>query len=263
MSLVFSAIVPHNPILIPQIGKENIKKFAATNKAYLKLASELKKARVDTILIISPHGIINPNNFTLNLNPKFQINFNEFGDFTTDICWQGDIGLAYKIREQLETKAPVQLTSVENLDYGSAVPLYILLGENIGPIKIIPLYYSELPNKNHYEFGKLLKKELLNSEKRIAVLASGELSHRVNKEAPAGYSPKGKKFDKKLIDLILNKKNQDIVNLDDALISEAGECGLKSIIILCGILKNIEYEPQLLSYEAPFGVGYAVMNLKI
>ncbi len=262
MSLVFAAIVPHTPILIPPIGKENIKKLELTNQAYLKLASLLKKAQPDTILIISPHGNINQNNFVFNLNPQFSGDFQTFGDFSIKQNWPGEVGLTYKIREHLETKVPIQLVSITELDYGSTVPLY-MLARDMPETKIIPLYYSGLPNKDHYRFGQLLKKELLISRHKIAVLASGELSHRLTKKSPAGYSPHGKKFDKKIIGLLKNKKNQALLELDQNLIAEANECGLRSILILCGILNNIEYEPQLLSYEFPFGVGYMVMNLKL
>jgi hypothetical protein len=37
MSLVFAAIVPHPPLLIPSIGKEAIKKIDKTKRALEKL----------------------------------------------------------------------------------------------------------------------------------------------------------------------------------------------------------------------------------
>jgi aromatic ring-opening dioxygenase LigB subunit len=262
MSLIFSAVVPHPPILIPQIGKENLARLEDTQKAYQKLAKELVNKQVETILIISPHGLIQPDAFTMNLNPQFAANFEEFGDFSTKLSWPGDIGLTYKIRERMETRAPLQLISEEELDHGAAVPLY-LLTQDLPSIKIIPLYYSGLLNEAHFKFGQLLNRELIYNKEQIAVIASGDLSHRLTKDAPAGYSPKGKKFDNKIIELLQKNKSQDIINLDHKLIAEAGECGLKSIIILLGILEGIKYEPQLLSYEAPFGVGYMVMNFKI
>lgn len=262
MSLIFSAIVPHPPILIPKIGKENLSRLKDTQKAYQKLAKELSNNQIETILIISPHGLIQTDAFTMNLNPQFVGNFEEFGDFTTKLSWSGDIGLAYKIRERMETRAPLQLISEENLDYGATVPLY-LLTQNIPNVKIIPLYYSGLPNDAHFKFGQLLNRELLYHKEQIAVIASGDLSHRLAKDAPAGYSSKGKKFDTKIIELLQKNKSQDIINLDHKLVTEAGECGLKSIIILLGILDGMKYEPQLLSYEAPFGVGYMVMNFKL
>ena len=51
--------------------------------------------------------------------------------------------------------------------------------------------------------------------------------------------------------------------LDKIMVEGAHECGLKPMIILSGILHGMEYEPEILSYEAPFGVGYLICNFKM
>lgn len=262
MPIVFSAIVPHPPMLIPTIGKENIKKFKTTITAYEKLEQNLYIAQADTILIISPHGQLQPNSFVMNLSPTYNIDFEEFGDFSTKLNLTGNIGLGYKIRESLETKAPLQLISQTKLDHGSAIPIY-LLTKHLPQIKIIPLFYSGLDLDAHYNFGQLIKRELLISENRVAIIASGDLSHRLTKNAPAGYSAKGKKFDNKLIEYLCQDKIKEILSMNPDFIKEASECGLKSIVTLLGMLEGIEYKAQLLSYEAPFGVGYLTMNFKL
>jgi MEMO1 family protein len=262
MSLVFSALVPHPPLLIPQIGKEHIVRLAQTQKAYAKLAAQLEKIAPDTVIVISPHGIVQKDSFTMDLRPDFTANFEEFGDFATKLICSGNIGLSYRIKEKLETKAKLQLVSREILDYGSSIPFYLLF-KNLPKTKIIPIYYSELDNQAHFDFGTLLKKELLANKENIAVIASGDLSHRLSKNAPGGYSPRAKKFDSRIIDCLSKNKVNDLIETDQDLIDEAGQCGLKSILILLGILDKIKYEPQLLSYEYPFGVGYMVMNFKL
>jgi len=262
MSIVFSAIVPHPPILIPTIGKENINQLKTTSNAYLKLEQDLYASQAETIIIISPHGHSQEEAFTINLSPEFKGNFKEFGDLVTELTLSGDIGLAHKIKEKVETKAPLQLVSIPDLDYGASIPLY-LLTEHMPKIKIIPLYYSGLSLLSHYNFGQVIKSKLLSTSTRIAIIVSGDLSHRLSKNAPAGYNPKGKKFDKKLIDCLLKKETEEIIKFKTDLIADAGECGLKSIVILLGILDGIKYEPELLSYESPFGVGYLTMNFKL
>ncbi|MDD4901288.1 MAG: AmmeMemoRadiSam system protein B [Patescibacteria group bacterium] len=262
MSIVFAAIAPHPPILIPGVGKENIKQLQATSNAYLKLEQELYASQAETIIIISPHGPLQETNFTLCLSQKFKGDFADFGDLATRFTLNGNIGLAHKIREKLEAQAPLALIGEDKLDHGSAIPLY-LLTRHLPKIKIIPLYYSGLDLTAHYAFGQIIKNELLSSKTRIAVIASGDLSHRLTKNAPAGYNPKGKKFDKKLIDYLTNKKTDEIIKLSHSFVADAGECGLKSIIIILGILEGIKCEPEFLSYEAPFGVGYLVMNFKL
>lgn len=262
MSIVFSAIVPHPPILIRTIGKENLSHLKATVDSYLKLEQELYASQAETIIIISPHGPLQEDSFTMNLNPEFSGDFEKFGDFATKFNLSGDVGLTHKIREKMETQTPLQLISEIKLDHGAAVPLY-LLTRHLPKIKIIPLYYSGLNLSAHYNFGQMIKNELLSLDSRVALIASGDLSHKLSKNAPAGYSPKGKKFDKKLIDNLLKKQTAEIIKFNPDLVAAAGECGLKSIVILLGILDGIKYEPQLLSYQAPFGVGYLVMNFKL
>ncbi len=262
MSLVFSAITPHPPILIPQIGKENLAKLKSTQNAFEKLKKSLEESGAETIIIISPHGLIQSSAFSLNLNPNFLCNFEAFGDFDTKNSWDGNVGLAHKIKENMETKAPLQMISEEILDHGSTVPL-CLLTENMPDVKLIPLYYSGLNNEAHFKFGQLLKREIIYNNDKIAVISSGDLSHRISEDAPAGYSPRGKKFDKKLIEYLQKNDAKSILGMDNKLIHEAGECGLKSILILLGIMEGIKHNPKLLSYEAPFGVGYLTMNFEL
>ncbi len=213
----------------------------------------------ETIIIISPHGHVRESAFAFNLHDSFESDFSEFGDFATKTEFRCDIGLAHKIREHLETKAPLVLQSEKKLDYGSSIPL-IMLASRLKNTSVIPLSYSALSNEAHFAFGRLLNREFAISRKSIALIASGDLSHALSKKSPAPYSPKGKKFDNRLIEYLINKDEESAVNLDPALISEARECGLKSLLILLGSIAGTNYKPVKLSYESPFGVGYLVMK---
>lgn len=262
MSIDFASFVPHPPLLIPQIGKENLARLEESTKAYKKLAAMLELSGAETLLVISPHGQILDNKFTLNNSPQLNYNFEEFGDFATKGEFAGDNNLAKLIEDSVNDNSLVHSESDPVLDHGSAVPL-ILLAEKIKNIKVVPLYYSGRTNSEHIDFGRAIQKIIQNYPKKVAVIASGDLSHCLAKGAPAGYSPKGKKFDAKLIELLNNKQTESIVNLDESLVSEASECGLKSLLILLGILDKQNFTPKLLSYEAPFGVGYLAMNFKL
>ena len=63
----------------------------------------------------------------------------------------------------------------------------------------------------------------------------------------------------------LKKKDIDAILKLDEMYPEAGECGLRSFCFLLGILEEsrINYKPEILSYEGPFGVGYLVANFKV
>ena len=152
--------------------------------------------------------------------------------------------------------------SKKKIDHGAGVPLYYLTS-HLKKIPIVPLSYSFLDYAKHLEFGKLLKKVIAESSLRIAVVSSGDMSHCLTKDAPAPYSPKGQEFDNKLLELVKNKDYQNIIKLNSEFIEEAAECGLRSFLILFGILAEYNYDTEILSYEGPFGVGYLVANFRL
>lgn len=261
--LVFACITPHPPILIESIGKENLEKIKKTREALLQLEEELYAAKPEIIVVISPHNSeTHPDYFTVNLSPNFESDFREFGDFITKLSFKGNGQFAHQIKTEAEDKIPTTLISSSVLDHGSLVPLYYLT-KHLPNIAVVPVSFSLLDFNKHLLFGQILKRACVKSNKRVAIVASGDLSHRLTKDAPAGYSPVGKIFDKKLIQALETKKTDEIFAFDDQFIEQAGECGLRSFLILLGTLSKINYQPELLSYEGPFGVGYLVMNFAI
>lgn len=262
MPLIFSAITPHPPILIPNVGKENLEQVKKTKEAMEQLERDLYAAKPDILIIISPHGEIQHNAFTINLANEFEIGFESFGDFSTKLKVKGDIILITNDKERINTKSPLNIISEPKLDHGVGVPFFYL-GQHLPNISLIPIVFSLLDNQSHLEFGKNLKETIMTSEKRIAVIASGDLSHCLTENAPAPFNPMGKEFDEQLVELLKIGEAQRIVNLDQQLIENAAECGLRSILILLGVLNNINFQTEILSYEAPFGVGYLVAELKL
>jgi len=259
--LVFAGIVPHPPILIPTVGKQNIKKLKKTVVAFDILEEELIKANPDTIIVISPHGEINFDAFSINTCQEYKANFQAFGDFSTKLSFNPDLQFINELKGKNETKLPIQLYSDKNLDHGAAIPLYYLFRKQT-KAKIVPIIYSMMSYHKHVEFGELIKETIFSLDKRYAIIASGDLSHRLSRQAPSGFSPSAKEFDKKIIQLLKKKKLDAFLNIDQKLVEDAAECGLRSILILLGVIHKMNYEFEVLSYEAPFGVGYLVGQFK-
>lgn len=149
-------------------------------------------------------------------------------------------------------------------DWGFNVPLHFLAKNFTGKIKNYLIGLE--PAKFYFNKGKVAYSDL-EDKKNYALIASGDLSHCLKEEGPYGFNPQGPEFDKSLIEH-LNKKNiENFLKLDEKF-PEAGECGLRSFAFLLGILEShsknsgLNWRPEILSYEAPFGVGYLVVNFK-
>lgn len=263
--LKFASICPHPPIIIPTIGsKSDLNQVSETIKALKKLNKIFKKSNIETLLVVSPHGPVDFFNFTITISENLIGNLEMFGNNQTKIKLENDLELIKKIKNDLnKNNIPYRFVNSKKLDHGTLVPLYYLL-ENIEKLpRIIPIAYSLLGPRENFNFGKIIYSTIQKEKKKIGFVASGDLSHRLSITAPAGYSPYGKIFDKKLIELLREKDIEGILNLDKNLVREAGECGYFSICILLGLISNIKKSKiEDLSYEGPFGVGYLVANVK-
>lgn len=226
-----------------------------------RLEEDLYLAKPDVVIVISPHGNLMADAFTVNFCNEYETDLREFGDLTTRMRFKSSGPLATTIWEH--TKAAPFNTAVicqQSLDHGVAVPLYYLL-QHLPNIGILPMgFATELDAKTHLDFGTLMKEFIMNTNKRIAVIASGDLSHALSNTAPAGFNPRAEEFDAAVQKLLAARNTAGVVQMDLALVEAASECGLRSILILLGILRNINYTFEAYSYEAPFGVGYLTAN---
>ena len=94
--------------------------------------------------------------------------------------------------------------------------------------------------------------------RRIAIVASGDLSHRLTKDSPNGYGPDGIVFDRGVMKALEGKTMEPLLTMTDDFIERIGMCGLPSVYFLFGALSGKEWSIPVLSHEGPFGVGYGV-----
>jgi len=262
MPLVFAAISPHPPIILPTIGSPpDLKKAKKTIEGMKKLSEIFAEAKPETVLVISPHGPVDFNQFSIVNSPTLAGHFYNFGDFRTELIFKNDEKLIELIeKETRKENIPLRSINLEELDHGVSVPLYYL-SQKLPNIKVIPLAYSYLDLETHFKFGKILQSVVNCQKSKFGIVASGDLSHCLKEDGPYGFHPDGPKFDKALIESLKEKNIKEVFKLEE-IFPQASECGYRSIIILLGALDGLDWQPEILSYEGPFGVGYLVANLK-
>ena len=269
MGIVAAGIAPHPPIIIPEVGRGEQKKAARTIDAMQDLARRVAVVQGETIIIITPHGPMFRDAVAILNGAHLQGDFADFRTPDIRLAAENDLELARAISEE-SSKAGIEAVLLGGegngaaypgrefgLDHGITVPLYYLqkagAGNRLIAITYAPFSYDEL-----YRFGRAIKAAAERLSRRVVVIASSDLSHRLIRGAPAGYDPKGEEFDNLLISYLESYQVEKILNMDVGLIQAAGECGLRSIAVLLGCLDKEEVEAEIISYEGPFGVGYPV-----
>ena len=263
--IVFGCIVPHPPLLVPDVGGGREIGISATTKAMERLTQQLAGHRPETVFIISPHGTYYHNAMGVATAKSSQGNMRSWGARGPDYHFDNDLEAVAALEEEARA-ANIPLRSVGDrsydLDHGVLVPIHFLV-KGMEGAKMVPLTFSWLPLDVHFAFGQAIRRAADKIGRRVAIVASGDLSHRLIPAAPAGFHPDGKVFDKKLVHYIEDYTVKGIMTMDEDLIDHAGECGLRSIVILLGALDGLAVKSEVLSYEGPFGVGYCVASFEV
>jgi len=261
-SVVYVGIAPHPPIMVPEVGREAIAEVRGSIDAMRVLTERIIACGAETIIIVSPHAPLRAQSFVAYHEAELH------GDFANFRAPQATINapLDLELLEAITASASAdgyQLTPLEGyeLDHGIAVPLYFFLRNNWRG-RVVALGYSFLSNKDHVRFGKSIRRAVEASERKaVAFVASGDLSHRLTPDAPAGYDAQAHFFDEQVFASIKDNDPERIINIDQNLRRLAGECGYRSILVAIGIGDEAVRDCEVLHYEAPFGVGYMVAQL--
>jgi len=250
---LWGCLAPHPPIIVPEVGQGRESAASVTLAGMDALAARVRGARPDVLLVLSPHAPFGEGLVCLDAL-WYQGGLQRFGVPHNLLETLGDREAFASFFDFLLGTIPVRKIVTEKflLDHASVVPLtwFKKAWKRLPPIILAnPL---GLGLHDAYALGRRLAE--FKDSRRWGLLSSGDLSHRVTPDAPAGYEPDGARFDAILIEALRRNKPQALLDLDAAFVERAGECGLRSVLTLMGLAGKAELE--VFSYEAPFGVGY-------
>ncbi|PKM90592.1 MAG: AMMECR1 domain-containing protein [Firmicutes bacterium HGW-Firmicutes-12] len=269
--LEFIGFVPHPPIIIEEVGREETIKISATTKAMEKISADIKNANPDVIVAITPHGHVFSDAVTITALDILSGNLKKFGAPQIKVEFKLDHEVVNRIVEScrkspiicsaLDKKLLFQFKCPAELDHGLVVPLSFVVKTGWDG-NLVPINMGLLPYEELYHFGKILRDTLDALGRSWVLLASGDMSHSLRPGSPSGYSPQGAVFDEIIRQSIREGNVMRIFDLEESLVEEAAECGLRPLIMALGALDGYEINSEELSYEGQFGVGYLVAQLR-
>jgi len=265
-------IFPHPPIIVPEVGKGEEADASKTINAAIKASKEIKIQKPSTIIVTTPHALLFEDYIHISDDKVLKGSFKKFGRADVELTFENNVNLvediiSYAADEGIQAggvdRATVSRYGIENeLDWGALVPLYYILKE-YHQFKIIHVSISYLSLKDLYRFGMCIKKAVEASDENVVFIASGDLSHKLFYEGPYGYSEQGKLFDELIVKSIRENDVKALLDIDDAFCESAGQCGLRSFVIMYGALDGYDISPEVYSYEAPFGIGYCIAKIGV
>jgi MEMO1 family protein len=260
-SLVFAGIAPHPPIMVPEVGREAVAEVRGSIEAMREFTDRLIESGAETVVLVSPHAPLEAGAFVAYHDAQLYGDFANFRAPEARVEAELDEEMLSAIKRAAAEQG-YEVTGIRgyDLDHGTAVPLYFLQ-RNGWRGRVVALGYSFLSNEDHLRFGSCIKRAADEAGRAVAFVASGDLSHRLKPEAPAGYYPQAYLFDQEIVEAIRAAQPQRIINIDPDLRKMAGECGYRSMLVAFGVTESAAPDYEVLHYEAPFGVGYMVAQI--
>ncbi|MGB7595368.1 MAG: AmmeMemoRadiSam system protein A [Erysipelotrichaceae bacterium] len=255
MSILGAFVLPHPPIVLHEIGHGEEEKIQSTIDGFKKVAQAIAALKPDTIVLSSPHAPAYRDAFFVSECGKVSGNFARFNAKQVAISAATDLAFVAELKKRNPDFAGSKLDA-DDLDHGTMVPLYFIQ-QALPSFRLVRIGLSFLDDEKHIAIGKTIRETAEALGRRTVFIASGDLSHRLTKEGPYGFAQEGPVFDKTITDILASGKLSKLTSISPDLMEKAAECGYRSLLILSGVIGELNFVPELYSYEGPFGVGYA------
>lgn len=253
-------MVCHPPLILPNVGRGEEKKIDEITKAYQKAADEIRKMDPETIVIVSPHAPSYMDYIQLSAPAVSKGNMAQFRDPYDSFVIHNDVELVKEMERLAQTEGfPMGTLGQQNgdLDHGTMVPLYFI-SDLLDQKKVVRMSIGGLGNLDHYHAGQILAKAAGNLGRRVAVIASGDLSHCQKADSSYGYKTCGPAYDKEIMKIMGDGDFLKLVEMPEKVADEAMVCGHKPFCVMAGSFDGYAPNARALAHSAEFGVGYGI-----
>ena len=260
MAVKGAVMVPHPPVIVPEIGRGEERKIQATADSYRRAAEKIAEWKPDTVVVISPHAVMYADYFHISPGEGAKGDFGQFRAPQVKFRVNYDTEFTALLSREARARDLPAGTLGERerrLDHGTMVPLYFLNQYYTG-YRLVRIGLSGLPLSKHYELGQCIRKtaELLGRD--IAVIGSGDLSHKLKEDGPYGFQKEGPEYDERIMDVMGRAAFGELFDFPEDFCDRAAECGHRSFVIMAGALDRLAVKTEKLTHEGTFGVGYGV-----
>ena len=251
MPLLAAFMVPHPPMIIPEIGRGSEEPVRGTITAYHQVAREIAGLEPDTIIISSPHAVMYADYFHISPGRKAKGSFAAFRAPEVSFDEKYDEDLVDRISIlAMERGFPAGTLGERDrkLDHGTMVPLWFIRQKYSGA-NLVRIGLSGLPLSAHYELGQIIAEAVRDTGRRVVFVASGDLSHKLQPDGPYGFAPEGPMYDERIMDVCGRAAFGELLNFDEVFCEKAAECGHRSFVIMAGLFDGISVRAARLSHQ--------------
>ena len=262
MSIKAAYMVPHPPMIVPAIGKGSEAQIEETTRSYEQIADDIARQQPETIIVTTPHSIMYADYFHISPGKGAKGSFAGFGapqekfevtydtELVKEICGTAD---AWKF------PAGTLGERDKSLDHATMVPLWFIekAYERLGVeknYKLVRIGLSALPLTDHYRLGQIIRASVDILGRSAVIVASGDLSHKLQEYGPYGFAEEGPQYDARIMDVCGRGAFGELFDFGESFCENAAECGHRSFVIMAGAFDGEAVDAKALSHQDVTGL---------
>lgn len=254
-------MVPHPPLIVPDVGRGEEEQIRETSDAYVKAARMIAELAPETIVVSSPHNVMYYDYFNISGGREAKGSLAEFRAPRAAVDLEYDQELVAEICRIADSrKFPAGTLGgrKKELDHATVIPLWFVNREYHKPYRLVRIGLSGLPLEDHYRLGMMIKEAVERLGRRTVYIASGDLSHKLKEYGPYGFDKNGPVYDARIMDVMGRGAFGELFDFDETFCEKAAECGHRSFVMMAGAFDRTGVTAEKLSYQDVTGVGYGI-----
>ena len=260
MAVAAAFMVPHPPLIVPEVGRGGEKQIEKTADAYRRVAEEIAGLKPETIIISSPHAVMYRDYFHISPGREARGSFADFRapEVKFRVEYDADLRDAVcRLARERGLPAGTEGERDPRLDHGVMVPLYFIR-KTLPEFRLLRLGLSGLSWEDHYALGQVIQMAAEETGRRVVFVGSGDLSHKLKASGPYGFAPEGPEYDEKVMDVCGRGAFGELMEFSEDFCDRAAECGHRSFLIMAGALDGMAVEAEEMCHQDVTGVGYGI-----
>lgn len=261
MSLVFASIIPNAPELVRSSFDRKDGDEDAILDALKELEGELYFMKPDTIVFLTSYGSEVPQLMNANIASPIHLQWPEEWAESEELdrSISVDVELGSQMKQGIMQQDKKQLLTVvahEKVEPEISAPVYMMMNHLQDSKALVISTAPDLDAQAHYDFGERLRHACLETNRRVAVIASGNFGSSADGE-------KGTSLSELALNFIKTKEQNNILNINASIIDGSDSDMISPLMTIVGCVNNLNIDPQVLAHESRFGVDNAVVNFTL
>ncbi|MCW1929908.1 MAG: hypothetical protein KIH62_001165 [Candidatus Kerfeldbacteria bacterium] len=253
MSLVFAGHIPNDPHFVADIATQPLPKDQSPIASALsEIEGELYFMKPETVIFLTEHQVIIPDIVNMQVVPQVEHELFKGSVIKTDALFTSELKGTTEVQQHT---IPLTIIAEPRIDDVIAAPIALMMRHIASSAKIVVLALPSMSAHALTSFGDFLKREIMRTERRVALFSTGRLCATHEKNITSAQTVS------RIITKSIEEKNySSIASIQHSLAIESLCDSIAPLSVLFSSLSDVNISAEIFAQGEEHGATHMVMN---